>query len=199
MNDQLTFREHLILTEARSLDRVYTEKKVKGLVDRVTVTLSGTEAGVMTKLAKRYARLEASMKAMKEKHDELNQRLKGDVGDLFDAEDAVLTRVAETAQFTLTMNKEIKKADTQSIDYAAIVTALSALIDDSLQPAVDKIITKFTTTVPAKEPTKTLKVSKEVMSEGIISGIKGFIKSIMSWASGYDKKLAKLKAQLGAA
>lgn len=195
--DHYTFREHLMLMEARSSDRVYTEKKVKNIVDRVTVALAGNEASVMTKLAKRYARLEVSLKAIQDKHKEMNADLKQRVGDLFDAEDAVLTRVAETAQFTLTLNKEIKKEDTSSVDYEAIAKALTALIDDSLQPAVEKIYAQFTKVVPAKEPVKSLKVSKEVVKEGIIEKITSFVKSILNWATGYDKKLAKLKAQAG--
>lgn len=196
----LTFKEHLFLDEARRGDLKYTEKQVKGALDRVSTALAGTEAANMTKLAKRYARLEVSMKALKEKHDELNQRLKGEVSELFNAEDVVLTRVVETAQFTLTMAKEIKKADTTEVDYASIVTALSALISEDLQPAVEKIIEKFTKTVPAKEPAKRLTVSKEIMNEGLLDTIKrmaaSFLKSIKSWAARYDTKLQKLEQQL---
>jgi len=197
--EHLTFKEHLVLTEARRPGWTYLEKKVKGLLDRLTVTLSGTEAANMTKIAKRYARLEASMAAMKVKRDELNARLKDEIGDMFDAEDVVLTRVVETAQFTLTLAKEIKKADTTEVDYASIIAALSALIDEELQPKVEKIIEKYTKTVPAKEPVKTLKVSKEVIKEGLLTGIKGWLKSFASWATSYDKKLAKLKKQAGLA
>jgi len=195
----LTFKEHLFLYEARQPGVKYTEKQVKGVLDRVTATLSGTDAANMTKLAKRYARLEASMKAMKEKHDELNARLKGDVADLFEAEEVVLTRVVETAQFTLTMAKEIKKADTEEVDYQSIVTALSALVSDELQPRVESIIAKYTKTVPAKEPIKRLSVSKEVVKEGLMDWVAGFLKSIMSWATRYDMKLDRLKEKAGIA
>uniref|UniRef100_UPI00388ED10F hypothetical protein n=1 Tax=Acinetobacter sp. TaxID=472 RepID=UPI00388ED10F len=75
-----------LLVEARQKGVTYTEKKAKGAIDKVTATLSGSQSASMTKLAKRYARLEASMKAMKEKHEELNTRLKGEVQDLFEAE-----------------------------------------------------------------------------------------------------------------
>jgi hypothetical protein len=129
--DHLTFKEHLTLLEARKASGVkYSEKQVKGVLDKVTATLSGTDSASMTKLARRYARLEASMKKMKEEHEALNTRLKGDVQGYFEAEDVVLTRVVETAQFTLTMAKEIKKEGTKTVDYEKIIAALSVLVPD---------------------------------------------------------------------
>lgn len=197
-----TFKEHLTLLEARSKSGVkYTEKQVKGALDKVTAVLSGTESASMTKLAKRYARLEASMKAMKEKHDELNQRLKDDVQGYFDAEDIVLTRVVETAQFTLTLAKEIQKEGTTTteVDYKSIIAALTVLIPDELQSKVDMITEKYTQTIttPAKAPIKRLSVSKEVVKEGLLERAMSFFKSIMSWASRFDSKLDRLKKQAG--
>ena len=194
----LTFKEHLTLLEARSENATYTEKQVKNVLDKVTATLSGNESGVMTKLAKRYARLEASMKAMKIKHEELNARLKGDVQGYFDAEDVVLTRVVETAQFTLTMAKEIKKTTpTTSVDYAAIAEALAELIPDELQSKIDEITAKYTSTIPPKDPVSKLSVSKEIVKEGILERAAAFFKSILSWASRFDNKLDKLKRKAG--
>ena len=195
-----TFKEHLILTEARQPGVKYSEKQVKNVLDKVTATLKGTDAANMTKLAKRYARLEASMKAMKEKHDELNKRLKGDFENLFDAEDVVLTRVVETAQFTLMMTKEIQKTEpSKEVDYNSIIAALSALIPNELQDRVEMITEKYTKLIPPKPPVKKLTVSKEVVSEGIIDSIvkraKAFLKSMLLWGHRYDKKLGSLKQQ----
>lgn len=199
---QLSFKEHLFFTEARDPSKTYTEKSVKNNLDRVTVALTGHEAGNMTKLAKRYARLEASIKAMKTKHDELNARLKDDVEGLFDAEDIVLTRVVETAQFTVTLAKEIqKKEGTKDVDYAAIIAALTELIPDELQTQVEQITEKYTKIIPPKAPVKKLSVSKEVTNEGLVGTlaktIKSFVKSIVSWAMRFDKKLDSLKAKAG--
>lgn len=201
-----TFKEHLILTEARAPGVKYTEKQVKNVLDKVTATLKGSDAANMTKLAKRYARLEASMKAMKEKHDVLNQRLKGDFENLFDAEDVVLTRVVETAQFTLMMSKEIQKTEgSKEVDYNSIIAALSALIPDELQSRIDMITEKYTKMVPPKAPIKRLTVSKEVapIKEGIMDTIvktaKRFLESMLLWGHRYDRKLASLKSQLSKA
>lgn len=206
------FTEHkavMSLLEARQPGVKYTEKQVKGAIDKVTATLSGTSSANMTKLAKRYARLEVSLKAMKEKHDELNARLKEDVQGLFDAEDVVLTRVVETAQFTLTMAKEVQKADGGTeVDYKSIIAALSALIPDELQSKVDSITEKYTKVLPPKPAIKRLSVSKEVgapppVVEGLLDNLKkmaaSFLKSITSWAAGYDRKLNALKKKAGLA
>ena len=164
-----SFKEHLALMEARGGGRKYTEKQVKGVLDKVTVTLQGAEAGSMTKLLKRYARLEASMKAMKEKHEILNTRLKDDIQEMFNAEDVVVTRVVETAQFTATMAKEIQKTEgSKEVDYEKIIAALSALISEELQPRIDGIIEKYTKIIPPKAPVKRLSVSKEVVKEATL-------------------------------
>jgi hypothetical protein len=198
--NHLTFKEHLTLLEARKEGVKYTETQVKKVLDKVTATLSGNESASMTKLAKRYARLEVSMKAMKEKHTELNAQLKGDVQGYFDAEDVVLTRVVETAQFTLTMAKEKPKTEgTKEVDYEAVIAALSALVSEELQGRVDSIIEKYTKTVPPKAPPQKLSVSKEVVKEGILDRAASFLKSIMSWASRFDSKLEALKKKAGLA
>jgi hypothetical protein len=202
---QLTFKESLSLFEARKPGLAYTEKQVKGTLDRVTVALKGTDSANMTKLAKRYARLEVSMKAMKEKHEELNTRLKSEVQDLFEAEEVVVTRVVETAQFTLTMAKEIQKTEgSKEVDYNSIIAALSALIPSELQSRVDEITEKYTRLIPPKAPIKKLSVSKEVpesinLVEGIFDFIKNFVKSITNWATRFDAKLENLKRKAGVA
>ena len=198
----LTFKDHLALMEARGGGRKYTEKQVKNVLDRVTVTLAGSEAGNMTKLARRFARLDASLKALKEQHDTLNARLKDDIQEMFNAEDTVLTRVVETAQFTLTMAKEIPKTEgSKEVDYASIIAALSALVSDELQPRIDGIIEKYTKIIPPKAPVKRLSVSKDLVKEGVLGNltnmIKSFVKSIMSWATRYDAKLESLKRKAG--
>lgn len=196
----LTFKEHLLLSEERKEGVKYTEKQVKNVVDRVTATLAGSDAANMTKLANRFAQIDNRLKVLKEKHSELNDKIKGDVGDYFNAEDAVLTRVAETAQFTLTLAKEIKKADGQEVDYNSIIAALSALVSAELQPRIDEIIQKYTKVIPAGEPIKKLSVKRK-LEEGVLDKLKElgakFLKSIMSWAGKYDTKLDALKRKAG--
>lgn len=203
----LTFKQHLLLTEARRSDGsiVYTEKMTKNVVDRVTAELKGTESATMTRLAKRYARLEVSLEAMKKKREELNERLKTDVQELFNPEDVVLTRVAQTAQFTLTLAKEIKKAEGKTtVNYEKIAAELAKLIPENLQAKVDEITKLYTTIEAAKAPVAKLSVSKEV-NEGVMDVMRGwamkakaFMKSILSWGHSYDAKLSALEDKFSA-
>lgn len=198
-------QERTALYEARDTTKKYTEKEAKGVLDRVQVTLEGMESAQMTKLAKRYARLEESMAKMKAKHAELNTVLKGKVQDNFNLEDIVLTRVVETAQFTLTMAKEIKKAPetTITVDQKAIIEELTKLVPYELQEKIEEITKLYTKTIitAAKEPVSKLSVSKEI-KEGILDDIAGLaqkmkavIKDFLGWGKSYDEKLGVLKAK----
>lgn len=190
-----TFKDFLFLTEERRKDLKYTEKQAKGVLERVTTALSGTESATLTKAAKRYVRLENSLKAMKEKRDELNEHLKNSVEGVFDAEDSILTRVVETAQFTLTLAKEIKKDPTKATDYEAVLKAVMTLVDENLQGQINKLIEAYTQEIPAKTPPKKLTVS-----EGIVDKLRAWGKALaarfQSWGLSYDKKLNALKSKV---
>jgi len=203
--NNLTLKEHLILTEAdenrkRREDLTYTEKLVKKQLDRVIVELNGNESGVLTKLAARYDRLDKAIKVMGEKKKELNADIKEKVEDLFAAEDIVLTRVIDTVSFTLTVSKKSKQDDKIVVDYKAIAEELAKLIPDELQAKVDEIAAAYTTITKQEDKSPALSVKAKVnegligdLKAGIVSAIKKVIKSVTSWASKYDRKLAALK------
>ncbi len=198
----ITFKEHLFLAEARQPDVTYTEKQVKGALDRVTATLAGTRAANLSKLGSRYVRLDRSLKAMKEKHAELNERLKADVQGIFEAEDVVLTRVVETAKVTLTLAKEIQKTEkTKEVDYTAIVAALTALVPDELQAKVEEITARYTRLIDAKPPVKKLTITKSDVSEGLLDDLAAwigrFVESIRKWGRRFDDKLDAIKRRAG--
>lgn len=83
----------------------YIEKKVKKVVDRVTLELAGSKAGVFTKLGRRYELLNLALKRLQGKQETMNIQLKDRMVEFFDAEDEVLTRVLKTAKITLTLGK----------------------------------------------------------------------------------------------
>ena len=207
-----TFRESMILAEARNPAITYKEKVVKNKIDRVTAELSGSDSAVMTKLAGRYDRLEKAIKKMGEKRNELNEQLKERVTDLFDAEDVVLTRVVETASFTLTLSKLVKSAEQEPkvvVNYQKIAEELAKLIPDELQAKVDEIVKMYTEISIAADKAPALRVKSKVdeslVAEGVLDMIKGmaakvakWVKSMASWAVGYDRKLDALKRQAAA-
>lgn len=206
-----TFRESMILSEARNPAITYKEKVVKNKIDRVTAELHGSDSAVMTKLASRYDRLDQAIKKMGEKRAELNEQLKERVTDLFDAEDVVLTRVVETTSFTMTLSKLVKSAEQDPkvvINYEKIAQDLAKLIPDELQAKVDEIVKMYTEVSIAADKAPALRVKSKVdesLNEGILDMLKGmaakvakWIKGMASWAVSYDKKLDALKKQAAA-
>lgn len=203
-----TFKETIILSEARNPDLTYSEKVVKNKIDRVTVELAGNPSGVMSRLTSRYDRLDKAIKTMSVKRNEMNEQIKENVTGLFDAEDIVLTRVVETVSFTLTLSKLVKSSEQNPkvvVDYEAIAKELAKLIPEELQTQVEAITKMYTEVSIAadKSPALRIKNKNDKLDEGLIDSIKGlatkivkWAKSIASWAVGYDKKLANLKKKL---
>lgn len=188
-----------LLNEDRSSDLKYTEKKVKNVLDRVIVELSGSESGAMSSLTTRYSRLDKSAKLLALRREELNVKLKDKAEALFDATDAVLTRVVDTVSYTITLSKAEKAADKKpksTVDYSEIVRELKEMVPE-LDEQIKALISKYTEIVAAKDtPVKLLVKSKieEAVLQDAWAGLKSFAKGIMSWAKGYDKRLASLKA-----
>lgn len=194
-----------ILSEARDPELKYTSKLVKNKLDRVTVELNGNKSGVMSRLTSRYARLDKAAKLMKEKRDELNAQMKSVAEDLFEAEDALLTRVVDTISFTITLSKAEKaadKSDTKTIDYEAIVKELSSMVPE-LEEKMKELTEKYTTVKAATDTPVKLTV-KQKTNEGLkdsitslVKSFSSFVKRITSWGNTYDKKLTALKNKAG--
>lgn len=206
---KLTLKEALILEDAkgRRKDLKYQEVETKKVVTRVIVELAGTESAALTKIAKTFLKIDQAIKKMGVKHKQLSAELKGQVESLYDAEDAVLTRVVETASFILTLSKQMRKEPSVKYDYEKIAEELRKLVDPTLSDKVDLIYNAFKEEIPGgpgKEPT--LGVAAKVTEsfsdtyQRAIAKFKKLVstvtKSIASWAVGYDKKLNQLKKQL---
>jgi hypothetical protein len=189
------------LLEARVPSYTYTEKRVKGALDKVTVALEGGTSGAMTKLTKRYERLDRSAKLLKEKRDEVNAKIKGISDDLFDAEDFVATRIIDTVSATINLSaaqKAVDKPDTKKIDFEAAYFELAKLVPE-LQEKIDLIITKYTEIIAAKDTPVALRVKMKV-DEGVLDTIKSwakkFMSTIQSWGTSYDKRLQNVNDML---
>jgi len=182
----------------------YTEKVVKGKIDRVIAEFTGNQSGAITRLAGRYQRLNDAIEIMGKKRNELNTQIKGLAEELFNDEDTVLTRVLETVSFTLTISKRAPAPDKVKIDYDKIIEALSKLVPIELQPQIEAITEAYTTIIaqPEKSPALTVKpkVAESIGDWGakILKIINALSTKIKAWAVAYDKKLnaLKLKAQL---
>lgn len=183
-----------LITEERQKDFKYVEKRVKGALEKVTLELQGNDSGAMSRLMTRYTRLDRTAKLLKEKRDEVNAQVKDVADRLFDAEDALATRIVETVSYTVMLTKA-EKAETkdpkQEVDYESAYSELAKLVPE-LEVKAKEILEKYTKLIPAKDTPTALRVKSKV-EEGIVQSvmgaIKGFVKSILSWGQSYDAKL----------
>lgn len=191
-----------ILTEARRADLPYTEKKTKGAVDKVIVSLDGAHSTKFTKLAKKFKELKEATEELSAKTNALNAEIKDEALDLFDATDEVYTRIIETVSMTLNISKRqpdsIEK--TEKVNYEKIVSDITALVPE-LTEKINEII-KANTTVEekvkvAKSPALRVDLKEALTIKDLIAFAKRIFKSMSSaikfWGKTYDKKLADIE------
>lgn len=185
-----------ILFEARQEgpDVSYTVKSVKGKVTAVTAKLEKNKSGVMTKLAARYKEVDEQLKKLAEERDGMNAKIKEELLEYFDAEDAVLTRIVETVSLTAQLAKQAQ--DSTKVDDTEVIAKLLESATPELAEQIAKLREQCTSIVKAKSPSLTVKVN-EGLFDSIKKTVVRFAKSVMAWASRYDKKLAKIKSKLG--
>jgi len=187
--------------EARDPALTYTEKRVRGALDRITTELRGTQSGGLSRLTGRYKTLDDAIKEMTTNRNDLNAEMKLAAEELFDAEDEVLTRVIETVSFTITLSKAEKAADklpTETVDYAAIVKELYDMVPE-LTTKIDALTKQYTTIVPPKDSPTRLGV-KFKTNESVGTTLTGFFgkfrRFISSWSADYNRRLISLRSEL---
>jgi hypothetical protein len=191
-----------ILLEARRADLPYTEKKSKGAIDKVIVSLDGSQSTKFTKLAKKFKELKEATEELSAKTNALNAEIKDEALDLFDASDEVYTRIIETVSMTLNISKRqpdsIEKSE--KINYEKIITDITALVPE-LTEKIAEIIKANTTveekTKVAKSPALRVDLKEASNFKEIIAFAKRTFKSMLSaikfWGKTYDKKLADIE------
>lgn len=198
------------IIEARQADVAYVEKKAKNAVVKVIAELKGHDASVLSQLARRFDRLKVAIEKMTETRDKLNSDIKGRVVDLFDAEDKVLTRVVDTAGFTMTLSAQATKGkDKVVVNWEEIAKELVKLVPDELQAKVDEIQAAYTKSSIMDIPSPGLRVDNKAakaaakavsVEEGIIDSLKklglALKKRIDSWGKRYDKTMQGLQDRL---
>lgn len=190
------------LLEARIPHLSYTETVTKGKLSRVVLSLEGSNSASVTKLAKRYERLDKTALLLKKKRDEVNEAIKEFGDELFDAEDALATRIIETVSFTMMLTaaeKAEQKKPTPKTDFEAAFAELSKLVPELEEKALE-ILKKYTELVPPKDTPVKLQV-KSKLKEGLVGAMKAgwerFVDTIRSWGASYDKRLDALKKKFG--
>lgn len=183
------------MSEARNPEYEYSEKTVKGKLDKVILNLSNQKASAFTKLVAPYAELKKRVDELTEQQKELNAKIKEAAEDLFDATDVVYTKVVETASLTVNISK--KTTDEKvTIDYEAVVLKLMEMVPE-LSVQIEKLIAAHTT-ISENTKSPAMRVSIKENSLSWIKPIADFarkIKSkIMQWSSKYGSELEELKS-----
>jgi uncharacterized protein (UPF0335 family) len=161
---------------------------------KVVANLKSYESQVYTKLAQKVQRIEALESEIKQLKQEVKSESRQHVAALFDAEDAVRTRVVETISFILTLSKDPKPAE--SYKYAKIVEELEKQLTPELLAVLENLKTQFKT-VTHKEPSLSVTKIEEGLGDKIKSYMTKYVDYIKSWAGKYDQKLDALKREAG--
>lgn len=164
--------------------------------DKVIARLSSYNSKSYTHLAKRIEQIKVMEAEMKKYKDEVKSMVRENIADLFNAEDAVKTRVVDTVSFIMSITKD--PAPTESYKYAQIINDLSEQLTPELLKVLNDLKTKYKT-ITQKEAA--LKVQpkesiSESLNESLASYFKQFFAFITRWCSSYDAKLSALKQQV---
>lgn len=191
----LTFKE--FLTEARDPELKYSNKEVKGKIDRVIVSLESHQSGAFTRLAKKYRNIKRATEILQEKQNGLNAQIKDKALELFNAEDEIYTRMVDTVSMTMTISKKTVTTTTK-VDYEAILAQLAEMTPE-LEEKI-KELTKAFTSSKSVEKSPSLRTD---LKEGVGDWIKQLkfitqaaLKSIKNWGKNYDRKLKQLEKMI---
>lgn len=199
------FLDELFEARQKHPDINYVEKKTKGIVDRVIAVLTGNKSGAWTRIAQRYERLDRLQKLLKKERDKLNLDVKDKIDVLFDAEDALLTRVIETAQLTISLSKATTANDVY-FDIEGYVEELETLVPH-LEDQLKVLREKYTTVEEiVKSPALRVRLHpkkpevRESDEDSIFDKFNTFIKKsaklVYLRLADYDKALDTLKAKM---
>jgi type IV secretory pathway VirB4 component len=177
----------------------YKEKKVTGLLDRVTAKLTGKKSEIFTKLAKRYKEIDNAIKILGEEREALNEKVKTHMVEMFDAEDEVLTRVIESVSLTATLSKRTPEStkSVESFDTEGFITQLYNELPE-LENQLNELVKRFKVvrevTVAEKSPALRVKIEEdEDMDQNLLNKIEEYSGLVYAKISKnlmeYDRKI----------
>jgi hypothetical protein len=161
---------------------------------RVTATLRGKNSAKYTGLGDKLKQIEELQADIERLRLEVKEETRGMLADLFDATDAVFTRVVVTKSFIFRLNKDPKP--TVTYENAKILAEL----EKKLTPSLIKVLTALREKY-SKETAKSTalwygKVSEADEEVAIDDEMVSFNKVIIAWAHRYDKELEHLQRAL---
>lgn len=181
-------------------DVKYKEKKVAGMIDRVTVILSGKKSEIFTKLAQRYKKIDNAIKVLGEEREMLNERVKEHMTEMFDATDEVYTRVAESISLTATLSKRTPAStkDVETFDTEGFIAGLYEALPE-LEDQLNELVKRYTVvrqvTTAEKSPALRVKLgeAENEISDQLLEKIEEYSSlvnnKILSNLIEYDRKI----------
>ena len=173
-------RHFINLVEGRldSPDVSYIDEPTK-----VTAKLGSYQSAKYTRLAKNMMRIDELTAELKQLQSEVKQQRREDVAELFDVEDAVMTRVVETKSAIFKLTKDPKA--TESPQYKVILEALEQHLTPELITVLEAL-KKEHVTVTQKEPALSYEPITENLSTSLLDKIK-------NWLPKYDQMLDSIE------
>ncbi|MCH8232406.1 MAG: hypothetical protein IIB82_07160, partial [Bacteroidetes bacterium] len=147
----------------------------KGEVSKVIANLTKQKSSAATKLATRYKQIDSAQKKITEQRNTLNLEMTEYVSSLFDAEDAIYTRVVDTASMILTLSKA-QKGTKVSVNFEKILEEILKIVPE-LTSQVDSLLKKYTVIkeFEKKAALRTPKLKGEGVLDKIIKKFKDFM------------------------
>jgi hypothetical protein len=181
-------RKYIDIIEARA-DR--TDVSYEQDPTKVTATVSGAMSGKYTKLAMNLQKIDMLTGEIKALQEEAKQSRREDIAGLFDAEDAVLTRVIDTKSAIFTLSKDPKETETPQ--YKKILEEFEKHLTPELINVLNAL-KKAHVTVTQKEPS--LKYDMKNEAENDMSPIDELVAKVNRWLPKFDAKFEAATAEI---
>lgn len=181
----------LPIPESRDPELQYDEKKVRDVVEKVTVTLKGSKSAAASKLASRYRKLHKQLEILDHEKKELNKMQKDMFDSLFDATDEIYTRVIDTVSMVMTLSKRGERQDIQ-FDREAFLDEIASTLPD-LSETVQLVLDKHTHTSTTKISPRLGK--PKFKDPSMNEDDTDIDKEIMSSLARFDAKMAAIKTR----
>ena len=177
-------RDYINIIEGRQdhPDITYSQEPTK-----ITATVSARISEKYTKLAQNLQKIDDLTEQIKNLQAEVKQQRREDVAALFDAEDAVFTRVIDTKSVVFTLSKDPKA--TELPQYKKILEEL----EQHLTPELLRVLAALKrehVTVTQKEPSLKYDMKEDA------SSVNELVSKVNRWLPKFDSKLAAIKNML---
>lgn len=178
----MDMKKIMMIVESRlsGPDITYHEKS-----DRITAEVSANLSGKFTRLVQNLQKIDSLTTELKELQADVKQQRREDVAALFDAEDAVLTRVVDTKSAILTLSKD--PADRVTPKYKDILEEFEKHLTPELLKVLE-VLKATHVTVTQVEPSLRWKLKESVDEEKIDR----VVNLVNGWLTKYDRKLNQL-------